>query len=481
MKRAAYGLVTLLALGACGVVCQRVAVRGRFVAPYSTYGAGPTGARGLFDLLTESGVSTRRWSEDFGALPAGGMMVALGGCEAGLARPLSRYEAEELDRWIGTGGTLLVAGARDYLPAGFGLGFEHDARCTQGWRLRDPESDDSSDESTETWVEPSADAGVVETVSSDAAAIEWVADAGASQTLSDAGNTAFDQGIDAAVAAEVDDSTDEDSVSWGEIGDDIAWTTPLSPPLRDLDLIPLKSPGVLQLDAYTNHQPLLGVGDAVHATVVPRGRGRVIWFASASPFQNGELHDSEGGVIFMRLLAAYAPKGPVSFDEYHLGVGEKRSLMSYLRGVGLLPVLLQLLAAVLILLWRGGARFGGVRREVETAPLGTASYVESMASLMERAKDPRGIVQILLRQGLRLVARKHRIVVEHGDAEATHLAVELRAAGQTQAAQQVERMMQSARRVDAQTKAHQLRTIAAEIDDAVRVANQLFDPLKPTK
>ena len=46
------------------------------------------------------------------------MLVALGDCESGMARPLSRYEQQELARWVERGGVLLVAGARHYLPKG---------------------------------------------------------------------------------------------------------------------------------------------------------------------------------------------------------------------------------------------------------------------------------------------------------------------------------------------------------------------------
>lgn len=432
MKRVGYALLIMLSLGICGVVCQRVAMRGRFAAPYSTYGAGPTGTRAVYALLTELGVPTRRWSEDLAALPAGGMLVALGGCDSTLARPLSRYEQEELERWIGAGGTLLVAGARDYLPPDFGMGFEHAVQCTDDWRSRPAPTDD--EEAAQPPRASSQDGGIREA------------------------DRDTDAGADAVVLVAPDGATEAD--------DGVVWTRPLTAPLDLQEPVPLLRPGTLVLDPFTSHTPLLGVGDVVHATVMERGRGRVVWFASASLFQNRELLQAGGGVIFARLVDAYAAHGPVSFDEYHLGVGEKRSLMGYLRRAGVFPVVSLLAVAVLMFLWRGGARFGAMRRPDVLPPRGTASYVASMASLYARAKDPRGTLQILLRQALRLVARKHRVQVEHDEAEPTRLAAALRAIGQDAAASQVERMTQ------ALSRPRSLCRAAQEIDDAARIATK---------
>jgi hypothetical protein len=109
------------------------------------------------------------------------------------------------------------------------------------------------------------------------------------------------------------------------------------------------------------------------------------------------------------LLAAYSGRGPVLFDEYHLGVGERRSMMRYLRQAGATPFIVQLAFAVLLLLWRGGARFGGVRDAPEPAPAGTASFVAATGRLFARAGDPAGAAQILVKQALGRVAAFHHV------------------------------------------------------------------------
>ena len=97
------------------------------------------------------------------------------------------------------------------------------------------------------------------------------------------------------------------------------------------------------------------------------------------------------------------------FDEYHLGVGERRSLMRYLRQAGATPFIVQLALAVLLALWRGGARFGGVRETPEPAPAGTASFVAATGRLFARAGDPPGAAQILAKQALARVAAFHHV------------------------------------------------------------------------
>jgi hypothetical protein len=143
--------------------------------------------------------------------------------------------------------------------------------------------------------------------------------------------------------------------------------------------------------------------------VVRHGQGRVIALASASALQNRALGICDGGVLFARLLAEYSGRGPILFDEYHLGVGERRSMMRYLRQAGATPFILQLAFAVLLVLWRGGARFGGVREVPEPAPAGTASFVAATGRLFARAGDPPGAAQILVKQALGRVASFHHL------------------------------------------------------------------------
>src|SRR6185312_9302459 len=83
--------------------------------------------------------------------------------------------------------------------------------------------------------------------------------------------------------------------------------------------------------------------------------------SSANMLQNAELAANEGATLFVRLLRAYAPSDLLIFDEYHLGLGERRSLMQYMRQLGMLPLFAQLVLIAGVALWRAGARMGEAR------------------------------------------------------------------------------------------------------------------------
>jgi hypothetical protein len=432
------GLLGLLVFGG-GFVCQRVADRGRFASEYSSYGAGPKGTRGLYLLSDALGARPTRWVEDLAALPRGGMLVALGACK-GMARRLSRYEQQELTRWVEAGGVLLVAGARHYLPKTLGVTFEPSPDCPQLLELVGGQSAEKEDEDAE----GSAD---VETDEDDQDAVPAAA-------------------------------PDSGSIAIAAAGDeDMVWTSPADELLAGLPPIAMRNPGRLVIDEdATAPRVLLSFPDAPTmpessvqreaAVVVERGRGKVVVLASASMLQNRELAAGEGGVLFGRLLAAYAPNGPVLFDEYHLGVGERRSMTRYLRNVGATPFVLQLLLAALVWLWRSGARFGAIRRPRPPAPAGTASFVSALGGLFERAADPLGTVRILEHQALAQVSARHHLPPS---TSSQRIARALDARGLKQAAAAVMRIGEAERMLLADRM--DIATLSRKLDAAVKEAD----------
>jgi hypothetical protein len=383
LRKALLATLTLAFFATSTFVCSRVADRGRFTSAYSSYGSGPKGARGLYLLAESLGLSPRRWSQDLAALPRRAMLVALGDCESGMARPLSRYEEQELVRWVEQGGVLLVAGARHYLPDGLGVRFESEPRCTPEWRILRTEKEKGAGEG-----EPSEQS---------APELQAPPEPGASQPATDSGTIA----------------------DLPEANDDVAWTSPVDRPLLGLEPLPMRQPGRLVLDDGADERVILSMPDALNmpdspiqrevGVVVKRGNGRVIALASGSMLQNRALAAADGGVLFARLAQAYAQDGPILFDEYHLGVGERRSMMRYLRQAGASPFIAQLMFVALLLLWRSGARFGGVRQPPEAPPAGTASYVGALGGLFARAGDQAGAAHVLVKQGLTRVAAYHHL------------------------------------------------------------------------
>jgi hypothetical protein len=372
-RRVFAALLVVVALGALGLVCERVTQRGRFAVAYSTYGAGPGGARGLHLLAEALGRRPLRWAEDFGRLPERALLVALGGCELLAARPVSPVEQRWLAGWVERGGVLVVAGAHDYLAPALGVTLERAAGAC----------------------EPRAGLlGALARAQRDAGPTEDAPDAGLPSPLDIARDPV------AAVAEAVEQDPLPEAVPAHGVGG----------PLVGFARLPLRDPARVELHDPLHTEVLLRLDDErVAGALVRRGRGAVVALASSSPLLNRELRAGEGGVLFARLLRAFPDAGPVVFDEYHLGVGERRSIVRYLGDFGGGALLVQALLVVLFVLWRRGARFGGEQRALPLPPAGTASYVAGIASLYARAGDPGAAAAILARRALVRIAAHHRL------------------------------------------------------------------------
>ncbi len=403
-RRALVALLWLVALGASGLVCERVAARGRYAVAYSTHGAGPGGARGLFLLGAALGRRPVRWAEDFGRLPERAVLVALGGCELLAARPVSRAEQAWLRGWVERGGVLVVAGAHDYLPATLGVTLERDeGACFPRAGLL----------------------GAIARAGRDGGVSEGPPDEATPSPI----DLARDPAAAIAAAVEADPLPPA------------RWASGVGGPLGGLARVPLRDPARVVLHDPLHTEVLLRLeDDTVVGAIVRKGRGAVVALASASPLLNRELRLGEGGVLFARVLRDVPASALLVFDEYHLGVGERRSVVRYLGDLGGGPLLVQALLVVLFALWRFGARFGGTQRPAPLPPAGTASYVAGIASLYARAGDDGAVAGILARRALARVAAHHRLP----PAEAGALAAALTRRGRGAEADAVRRLAELA-------------------------------------
>lgn len=386
VRRIAIGALVVLGFGAVGLVCQRVGARGRYATAFSTYGAGPEGTRGLYLLADALGARPRRWAEDLGRLPEGGMLVALGSCDQLMRRELGRVERENLRAWIERGGVLVVAGVPEYLSMDE-LGLElavDEARCrpTHGLigMLARAESRSREAEDTDDTAADDAD--------DDTPRLDDLPDALAQDPI-----------------GTIDDLTQEEPAVETRLA------APVAAPLIGIAPVGMQRALDVRLADDVQGETLLaldGPNGRPAGVRVEMGQGAIIALASASAFTNGALRGG-GGVLFARLVGAHAPAGPVLFDEYHLGVGQQRSMMRYLRQVGATGLVVQVLLLVGFVLWRVGARFGAARTDPPPPPGGTASYVEGVARLYEKSGDPAGAGRIVIRRALARIAAHHHL------------------------------------------------------------------------
>ena len=437
LRRIAIAGAVLLGLGMLGLMCGRVAERGRYAVPYSTYGSGPEGARALYLLAEARGDRPMRWSRDLAALPDEGVLVALGGCELPMARPVSRYERDVLERWIDGGGVLLVAGAHEFLWPELGVHM---------WR---PPG------------ECDPDIGIVGELARAEmgerdASLPPPPDGGVRQPTLDDFQAELEQDPIGVM---------EELAQTEELPAPI-WATPAAPPLEGIELVPLRQPASVVPGKDSRASTILTLPSGPAGVVVRRGEGAIVALASASVLQNREIASGEGGVLFARLIDALAPRGPVMFDEYHLGVGERRSITQYLRGVGGGAAALQVLLVIGLVLWRRGTRFGQPRSDLPAVPAGTASYVAAIGTLYAKSKDAAGAVSLLARHALQRVADHHHL--PSSDPEAAAKALEER--HREDEARAVRALGAIAKSPD--TDGRSLVSRAKEIDDLVRSATK---------
>jgi hypothetical protein len=192
---------------------------------------------------------------------------------------------------------------------------------------------------------------------------------------------------------------------------EIRGATPVGGLFGGLPRIPMRRALDIFVDDDLPSEVLLrldGPEGAPAAVRVEIGRGAVIALGAANAFTNGELREG-GGLLFARLVRAYAPESPILFDEYHLGAGEQRSMMRYLRQVGATAIALQLIVLVALALYRVGARFGGTTTEPPSPPGGTASYVGGVASLFAKSGDPEGAGRIIVRRAIARIAAHYHL------------------------------------------------------------------------
>lgn len=437
VRRIALAGAVLLGLGMLGLMCGRVAERGRYAVPYSTYGAGPEGTRALYLLAETRGLAPLRWSRDLAALPDDGVLVALGGCDLPMARQVSRYEREVLERWIDDGGILLVAGAHEYLWPELGVHL---------WR---PPG------------ECDPDIGIVGELARAElgdrdASLPPPPDGGVRQPTFDDLQAEIEQDP----IAVVEELTEVEELPEPE------WATPVAPPVEGMDPVPLRQPASIVVSKDAESTTVLTLPSGPAGVIVRRGEGAIVALASASALQNRELGVAEGGVLFARLVEPFASEGPVMFDEYHLGVGERRSITQYLRGIGGGAAALQFLVVIGLVLWRRGTRFGPPRSELPPVPAGTASYVSAIGTLYAKSRDAAGAVTLLARHGLQRVAEHHHL--PSSDPEAMQKALEER--HREEEARAVRALGAIVRTPD--TDKRHLVARAREIDDLVRAATK---------
>jgi hypothetical protein len=333
----------------------------------SSYNAGPTGTRALYDFLSESGYKVMRWREAPDRLlgTAGEKIQSL--VIIGPPRvSIEKEEAKSLLGWVARGGRLVIIDRRpeDYLlPAsgewkvtteflsfpGFGVDPSHPEQVTEGVQPIHP-------------VLPTLLTRAVESVmpSKFFSSIKFFASRKESRKESDQKSTSENEGAD-------DEALDE--------------------PPRPADSG--FGPRVTIADSSSSSSPApvvhLMAGNTVVLLDYPHGKGRIILLSDPFIVANDGIGLKDNLQLAINLLST--SDGLIAFDEFHQGrAATHNAFVSYFAGTPVLAICGQLALLILLVLWTRGRRFARPLPLPKVDRRSSLEFVASMAELQQRAR-----------------------------------------------------------------------------------------------
>lgn len=336
----------------------------------STYNAGATGTRALYDLLAETGRRVSRWQQPPSALLAAAddraeapqTFVVIGA----VRREFDEKEIEQILQWVAKGGKLVIVGREP--PLEF-------TKTTAAWRVSVvPEveptffSIDPSDQKQMTEkiaaakpAQPTVYTNRVNAVqpSRFASSINFERFAG--------GNNSADEALAAPGSSSSDDEKnyDEDApppnVIAEKIGDAVETSAPVAPVAH------------------------LAGGGKTLLVDFPFGAGQIVFLSDPYVVSNGGINLVDNAQLAINIIAS--GNGLIAFDEFHqgYGAGENR-LLGYFAGTPLTAILLQFAALVGLILFSQSRRFARPLPESEPNRLSKLEYVSAMAELQQRTR-----------------------------------------------------------------------------------------------
>jgi hypothetical protein len=337
----------------------------------STYNAGATGTRALYDFLSESGYQVMRWREaPERLLGTSGEKVQTFVIIGSPIVSISEEEAKSLLHWVQRGGRLVIIDRRpeDYLlpPSGdwtittellgfpgFGVDPAHPEQMTEGIKPLYP-------------VLPTLLTQDVESVmpSKFFSSIKFF--------------TASKEAKKEAAKHSDESKSENDDMRGGE----------------DLDEEPTPAHSGVAPTVVVGESPATGSpAPVVHLTASKtvvlldylHGEGRIVLLSDPFIVANGGIGLKDNLQMAINLLPT--SEGLIAFDEFHQGRGvTHNAFVSYFAGTPVLAIGGQLLLLVLLVLWTRGRRFARPLPLPQVDRRSSLEFVASMAELQQRAR-----------------------------------------------------------------------------------------------
>ncbi len=349
----------------------------------STYNAGATGTRALYDYLNESGQHVMRWREPSAALTDLKRRLPDTFVVVGRLRvPYAKDEAEKLRQWVARGGRLVVIDrvpdATLLPPPAADQIIYADADALPNLDVR---ADNVANLTTDTKplapTQPTLLTRDVEQIAPTRFAgrlklklIEQIIAAEAHATT----NASDDEEEDHAVAEEATEPTPVlPTPQAAQAEDDEATTDEVAE-----SPTPASTPAPAPVFHVTDERgPLLA--DYRY------GSGRVILLSEPFIVTNNGIARADNLQLALNIITAGG--GLIAFDEYHQGrAATENQLFAYFAGTPVLALCAQAFVIVLALIWTRGRRFARPLPAPRVDRRSTLEFVASMAELQQRAR-----------------------------------------------------------------------------------------------
>lgn len=387
--------IVLIGLNAASYVQKEKTPDSELNPNRSTFNAGATGTRALYDLLSETGRRPMRWQEPPSALldfnknrPQ--TFVIIGRTR----REFDEKEIEQLLQWVSYGGKLVII---DRTPP------TELIKTTANWSI----SADSKLKPEIFGIDPTDQKLMTEkTVAAKPTQPSvFTKNVNAVQPSLFASSISFQRFTDGLFSTKQSNTTDSPKVYTGKEtknnknlpppprptasqngtgqgnGSEIGAPIPPPPPPAKID----DEDEVVETVALNAPVAHLANDEKILLADFPFGSGKIVFLSDPFIVSNNGINLVDNAQLAINLVEA--GEGIVAFDEFHqgYGLGENR-LLGYFAGTPLVAIFLQFAALVGLILFTQSRRFARPLPEVEPNRLSKLEYVAAMAELQQRTR-----------------------------------------------------------------------------------------------
>ncbi|HEY7786163.1 MAG TPA: DUF4350 domain-containing protein [Pyrinomonadaceae bacterium] len=329
----------------------------------STYHAGPTGVRALYDLLSESGYRVMRWREVPERLLSQGKNVTTFVIIGDTQLAITEEEAENLLIWVNRGGRLVLVDRRPEL---------HLLPKSGDWEISTQFQDFPSIDT---------DPAIAEDMIGSVKPVSPVQPTLLTSTIESVMPSRFAATVSFALRSKPVEKTEHQmSVPVGEPYEDEDYEGEEEQP---------PAPVVVEQRAEKpmSPAPVVHLCNAKGPLLVdyPHGLGRIVVLSDPYIFCNNGVGQKDNFQLAINMLASSG--GLIAFDEYHQGRGTtENALIGYFAGTPVLPFFGQIAFLAVLVLWTRGRRFARPLPLAHLDRRSTLEFVASMAEVQQRAR-----------------------------------------------------------------------------------------------